>query len=117
MVQMLSQIGCHSLQELIFEFSKPDGIAFDWTFLANALTDPRFDCFQVVHMQADVYSTNEGTMLLEWDAWRVAERSIRQGALSVFDRRGLLHFTLFKYNNGSRYVVILDFYRQILMPG
>ena len=117
MVQILSQIACHSVQELIFEFSKPDSIVFDWTFLANALADPKFDRLHVVRVQADVYSTDEGTMLLERDAWRVAERSIRQGALSVFDLRGLLHFTLFKYNNGSRYVVILDFYRHILMPG
>jgi hypothetical protein len=107
------------VQELIFEFRKPDGIVFDWTFLANALADPKFDRLQVIHVQADVYGTEEDTMLSERDAWQAAERSIRQGALSVFDRRGLLHFTLFKYNKGSRYVVIqvLNYYSQILMPG
>jgi len=116
---MLSQIACHNVQELIFEFRKPDGIVFDWTFLANALADPKFDHLQVIHVQADVYGTEEDTMLSERDAWQAAERSIRQGALSVFDRRGLLHFTLFKYNKGSRYVVIqvLNYYSQILIPG
>ena len=116
-VQMLSQIVCHNVQELIFEFRKPDGIIFDWTFLANPLADPKFDCLRVIHLQADVYGTDKDTMLSERDAWQATERSIRQGALSVFDRRGLLHFTLFKYNKGSRYIIILNYYRPILMPG
>jgi hypothetical protein len=81
------------------------------------LADPKFDCLQVIHLQADIYGTDENTMLSEQDAWQAAERSIRQGELSVFNQRGLLHFTLFKYNKGSRYIVILNYYGQILMPG
>jgi len=101
------------VRELVFEFGKPGWIVFDWTFLANALADPKFDRLQAIRVQADIYGGEDK----EWDAWQVAERSIRQGALSAFDRLGLLHFTLFKYNDGSRYVVILNCYRQILMPG
>ena len=86
MVQILSQITCHSVQELIFEFRKPNGVVFDWTFLANALADLKFDRLQVVRVQAEVYSSHEDMMLLEQDAWQAAERSIRQGALSLFDR-------------------------------
>ena len=85
MVKMLSQIMCHSMQELKFEFRRPDGIVFDWTFLANALTDLKLDCPQVIHVQDDIYGTDEDKMLMGWDAWQVVERSIRQGALLVFN--------------------------------
>ena len=104
---MLSQIACLSVQELIFEFRAPDRIDFDWTFLANALADPKFGRLQVVRVEAYVYGDDENRMVSARDAWQVAERSIRQGALSEFDRRGLLRFTLFNSYNGSRYVVIL----------
>lgn len=83
MVQMLSQITCHSMQELVFKFRTPGTIVFDWTFVANALADPKFDCLQVIHVQADVHGT-EDMMLSKRDAWQVAERLIRQGALLVF---------------------------------
>jgi hypothetical protein len=104
---MLSQIACLSVQELIFEFRGPDRIDFDWTFLANALADPKFDRLQVIRVEADVDGYDENEMVSERYAWQVAERSIRQGALSVFDRRGLLHFSLFNRYNHSRCVVIL----------
>ena len=106
---MLSQIACLSVQELIFEFRAPDRIDFDWTFLANALADPKFDRLQAVRVEAEVYGSDNHWMVSARDAWQVAERSVRQGALSVCDRRGLLRFTLFNSYNRSRpgYVVIL----------
>ena len=81
MVQILSQIACLSVQELIFEFRTPDGIDFDWTFLANPLVDPKFDRPQVVRVEADIYSNDENIMVSVGDAWQVAERSIGQGAV------------------------------------
>jgi hypothetical protein len=94
------------VQELIFELIAPGSIRCDWTFVANALADPKFDRLQVVRVEADVYGDDENIMVSARDAWQVAERSIRQ-ALSMFDRRGILHFTLFNTYNRSRYVVII----------
>src|SRR5882762_4616984 len=104
-VQLLSQIASRSVRELIMEFSQSRGINFDWTCLANTLADPKFNQLQIIHVQADLYNTNEDTMCSEWDAWSAAEIAIRQGALSVFDQHGILYFTCFTQINGSMYQI------------
>ena len=76
------------------EFRRPEGISFDWISLANILAGPTFAQLRSIHIAADVFATRADTICLERDEWQTAERSIRHGALSMFDRRGILHFSL-----------------------
>jgi len=85
------------MEELMMEFRRPEGISFDWTSLANILAGPTFAQLQNIHIEADVVPNGVHAICLQEDAWQTAERSIRHGAVSMFDRRGILHFTLFEY--------------------
>ena len=100
------------MEELMMEFRRPEGISFDWTSLANILAGPTFAQLQNIHIEADVVPNGVHAICLQEDAWQTAERSLRHGALSMFDRRGILHFTLFGYEWGSRYVAILNIRRK-----
>ena len=91
------------MEELMMEFRRPEGISFDWTSLANILAGPTFAQLQNIHIEADVVPNGVHAICLQEDAWQTAERSIRHGAVSMFDRRGILHFS----SRGLRYVAML----------
>ena len=101
-VQMPSRIACHSVQEMIFEFRKPDGIIVDWTCIAMHWRIRNSGVCREFMVQTNVYSNREDMILSERDALQVAERLIRQGSLSAFNRREPLQFTLFKYKKGFK---------------
>ena len=113
---ILSQIPSHNIEELTLEFIKPDGIDFDWSSLAAILDGPAFSRLQYIHVKSHVSNTTlgEAKVNLVRDAWQMAEGSIRRGALSVFSRRSILYFTLFKYEGDSRYVRIQNLCQMVL---
>jgi hypothetical protein len=89
--QILSQISSHKVEDLIIEFSKPNGIQFDWHCLADVLARPTFASLRTIRIESTL---DTGSELSEVEAWQRAEKSIRQHALSTFDRHGILDIHL-----------------------
>jgi hypothetical protein len=92
------------MEELIMEFRAPTGIRFNWTALADILAGPTFAHVRKIRIESFALAGSERLTYLESETWRKTERLIRAGALSMLDRRGILHFTLFSHKGGSRYV-------------
>lgn len=107
--RILSQVSSQNLADLTLEFTKVEKINLDWTSIADILSGSMFTHLGNIHIESTIYSSSV-EMRLEQGEWEAAEMSIRQGPLAIFDQRGILHFSLFKYERGSKYVAI-SFYR------